>query len=317
MTVNARALVGAPTKETLAYGLFSVVETRQPTDAEGRTSRRWEAGVTWMNTCPDADTTYETCVLGNALGIPVTGMASPDPKAATAARSLWGATPFTVQVEVDCSPPGFWEQSDDVIAQVMGEAEQETVEAVFASGTVNGTANLAFPHLSGGGSLVDDSGATLQLVTANIGPTGAGVLDVVEALGRMDQALSSCVKGVGVIHVPAVLIAHLKANHLLELRDGTYYSPAGHKIAVGAGYTGANPGGVLTDGVSWMYGTGPVFMYRSRGRFIGDKKEQFDHSVDTLKRIYERTYLLGYDCCLFGVAVSTGGVITGTVNSAT
>lgn len=320
MAVNARALVSAPAKALLNYGLFSVAEMR--TDAGP--GAKWQLGVTWQNTCPDASSTYDECILGNAFGVAVTGIAEPNAKEATAERSLWGAIPFTVVVEVDCSPPGFWEQSDDVISTVFGEAEHQTVEQVFWTGVVDGTADLAFPHLAADavvldGETGDTNRATLQLVAANVGPTGGSStpLDVVEALGRLESSLSACVMGVGVIHVPTELLPHLLANHLLRLEDGVYYSPAGHKVAVSPGYLGTAPDGAATDGVQWMYGTGPVFMYRSRGRYIGDKKEAFDHSLDTLKRIYERTYVIGYDCCLFGVAVSTGGVITGAINSAT
>jgi len=314
MAVNTRAIVSAPSKERLRYGLFSVAEMRQASNP------KWQMGVEWFNTCPDAGSTYDSCILAGALG--EDDVTDPDPKEATAFRSLWGASPFTVVVEVDCSAPGFWDQADDIVSMVFGEAEHETVEEIFWTGTVNGTPNLAFPHLASASSLTDDDSipaATLQLSAANVGPTGGSStpLDVVEALGRLEEALSACVKGVGVIHVPADVLPHLLANHLLRLEDGVYFSPSGHKVAVSPGYLGTSPAGVATDGVAWMYGTGPVFMYRSRGRYIGDKKESFDHSLNTLKRLYERTYVIGYDCCLFGVAVSTGGVITGTPNSAT
>jgi hypothetical protein len=139
----------------------------------------------------------------------------------------------------------------------------------------------------------------------------------VEALGKLESALSACVKGVGVIHVPCELLPHLIAQHLLTERDGVYYTPAGHKLAISTGYLGTAPDGTSVRNVLYMYATGPVFIYRSRGRYLGDKEESFDHSLNTLKRIYERTYLIGYDCCLFTVAVSTGGVITGAPNSAT
>lgn len=316
---NTRAIVGAPRKDLLTYGLFSVAENRsEPRDANGRVDPHWKNGVTWQNVCPDAGTTYDRCIQAGSLGVEVTGIGAPSAKTATAERSIWGATPFTVVVEIDCSPPGFYTQADEIVATTFSQAEQFEVEQVFFTGTVNATANLQFPHLAAAAGLVEDvpGGATLQLVTGNVGPTGGASLDVVEALGKLEQALAACVKGVGVVHISCELLPHLVTNHLVHEQDGVLYTPGGHKLAVSAAYSGAAPSGVVQVGVQWMYATGPVFMYKSRGRYIGDEAASLDRTVDTLKRIYERTYVIGYDCCLFAVPVSTGGVITGAINSA-
>lgn len=311
--VNARANVDAPSKSPLTYGLFSVAEMRRSTDPH------WKNGVTWRNICPDAGSTYEQCVTANAAGVPVTGISAPAAKAATADISIWGATPFTVFVEVDCSAPSFWEDADRLVATTFTEAEQQEVEAIFWTGVVGGVSNLAYPHLASAGTLVESEpgGATLQLTTASLAPSGGGSLDVVEALGKLEQAMSACIHGKGIIHIRCELLPHLKANHLLEEEGGVYYTPGGHKLAVSAGYPGTQPNGVAQVGVSWMYGTGPVFLYSSVGRYLGDRKDSLVQDVNTIKRIYERTYVAGFDCCLFAVPVSTGGVITGAVNSAT
>ena len=191
---------------------------------------------------------------------------------------------------------------------------------MFQTGTVAGTPNLQFPHLAAAGTLADSTpgGATFQLQTASLAPSGTGAaLDVVEALGKMEQALGACVHGKGVIHIAAELLPHLRTNHVVDEVDGVLYSPNGHKIAASAGYTGAAPTGALQVGVSWMYGTGPVFLYKSRAKFIGSEAASLDRTVDTLRRLYERNYVIGYDCCLFAVPVSTGGVVTGVINAAT
>lgn len=316
---NTRAIVGAPAKSQLTYGLFSVAEMRaEPRDASGRVDPHWKNGVTWQNVCPDLDSTYDQCIQANSLGVPVTGLAANPTKAATAVRSTWGASPFTVYGEIDCSPPGFWDQAQEILSKTFDQAEQFEVEKVFFTGTVNTTPNFQFPHLAAAGTLVENvpGGATLQLSTGNVGPTGGGSLDVVEALGKLEQALSACVKGVGVVHISCELLPHLVAQRLVEEQDGVFYTPGGHKIAVSAAYTGAAPTGIVQVGVQWMYATGPVFVYRSAGRFVGTEVQALNRSVDTLKRIYERTYVIGYDCCLFAVPVSTGGVITGAINSA-
>jgi hypothetical protein len=309
---NSRLPVPAPAKSLLGYGLFSVAENRSdPAELRGH----WKSGVEWQNVCPDGDTTYDECVQANSLGVNVDTIDEPDPKAATAVRTQWGATPFTVFVEVDCSPPGFWDNADEIVDRTFGESEAFEVESVFLTGTVGTVPNLAFPHLAAASAL-SDGDTVLQLVTANVGPTGTGSDDIVEAFGDLEQALSACVKGKGVIHLPAELLAHAVANHLITERDGILYSPVGHKIAVSAAYTGIAPDGTSVAGVKWVYATGPVFMYRSRGAKLGNKTDTLDRSVNTLKRIFERTYVIGYDCCLFGVPVSTGGVVTGSSDSA-
>lgn len=320
MATNTRAFVGAPTKAPLTYGLFSVAEIRsEPVDSNGRVDPHWKNGVSWQDVCPDGNTTYDQCISSGALG---TDLSTPAAKAATAVRSNWGASPFTVLVEVDCSSPGYWEQADQIVATTFDQAEEFEVESTFFSGTVGGTANLQFPHLASSAGLLDVAAgnqvrATLQLVSANVGPTGGAPLDVVEAMGKLESALSTCVRGIGVIHVPCELLPHLVAWRLVEEEGGVFYSPAGHKIAVSSAYTGAGPTGVVTANVQYMYATGPVFLYRDKGKYVGDRIESLDRNVNTLKRIYERTYVIGYDCCLFTVAVSTGGIITGTPGVAT
>lgn len=313
MTVNSRVNVSPPRKEGLEYGLLSVVEDRSAS------TTKWKNGVTWQNVCPDVNSTYDTCIQGNALGVPVTGLATPPVKTATSARSNWGATPFTLKQQINCSPPGFWEDADASVEKAFDETEEVGVAEVFFSGTVGGQA-LQFPHLAASAAVVDNipGGSTLQLQTASLAPSGTGAsLDVVEALGKLEQALGACVHGKGIIHVAAELVPHLKSNHLIEERNGVYYTCNGNKVAASPGYSGANPSGFVQVGVSWMYGTGPVFLYKGRPRFIGTENESLDRTVDTLRRLFERTYVIGFDCCLFAVPVSTGGVTTGAINAAT
>lgn len=305
---NSRLNVPAPAKSLLGYGLFSVAEIRP--DLPGMRGH-WKSGVEWQNVCPDAAATYDQCVSNNALN--TDSLTEPDPKAATAERSQWGATPFTVYVEIDCSAPGFWENADEIVENTFTEAEQQTVETIFWTGTAEAS-DIVLPHLAADAGVLDGN-TVLQLPVANVGPTGTGSLDVVEAMGHLEQALSACVKGVGVIHVPCELLPHLVAWRQAYERDGVWYSPAGHKLAISAGYTGSSPAGTITRGIRWMYATGPVFMYRSRAKFVGDRTQSLDRTVNTLKRIFERTYVIGYDCCLFGVAVLTGGVVTGAVGT--
>ena len=55
--------------------------------------------------------------------------------------------------------------------------------------------------------------------------------------------------------------------------------------------------------VRWIYATPPVFGYRSDVRTF-ERETTLDRSVNTVKAVAERNYLLGYDCCLVAVPVS-------------
>jgi hypothetical protein len=60
-----------------------------------------------------------------------------------------------------------------------------------------------------------------------------------------------------------------------------------------------------------MYATGAVFYFRG-DVMVNPRAESLDRSVNTVKMIAERTYVLGWDCCHFAVQTSLGGIPTGT-----
>lgn len=301
MAINSRMIVAPPTKTPLGGGLFSVVELRPEPSAP-----QWRKGVTWQNICPEPlNSTYDICILTGA-GVTVTGEAA-SAKVATGDRLTWGATPFTVYGEVDCSPDQeWWNNGERLVRDAFTEAEQQTVETIFIGGLVDGQVSQ-FPHLTATAEVLDEQGTTLQLPVTELN-SGAST-EAILAMGAMEQALGACVMGLGVIHMPATLLAVFQSQHLITQRAGKFYSPSGHLIAASPGYTGASPTGVVAAGVHWMYGTGPVFMYKSNGRFIGPRDSMLDREVDTMAVIYERTYLIGYDCCLFGIAVDTALIL--------
>ena len=74
--------------------------------------------------------------------------------------------------------------------------------------------------------------------------------------------------------------------------------------------------GVETAGVTWMYATGSMFVYRGRPVILPIRDSQ-DRTDNTVRAIAERTYVLGWDCCHYAVPVSIGGVVTGAAGSAT
>src|SRR5215510_135416 len=300
-------LVDAPSFTPRPYGLWSVLGGN---DRSNTGDNRWRMGVTYEVWCPTAASTYDPCVaVSGVSGVGVVG--NPPAKAATFSRLQRSATPFTIYDEIDCAPVGNWEQAKARAVDALTRSEMRQVEAAFATGLTGGQVT-AYPHLAANIPLAQD-GSTLQTAATTLSSTP---VDVVEAFARLESALASCYDGVGVLHLPAAVVAIAASNFELDRRGNQLYSPGGHLIAAGAGYPGTSPAGTApATGTVWLYATGALFGYRS-DIFVHDPVAALDRSVDTVKMIAERTYLLGWDCCHFAIPVSLGGTVSGTFDSA-
>jgi hypothetical protein len=259
-------------------------------------------GITYEVVCPAASLTYDPC-----LAVTGVGSAPPPPaKAATSDTSLRGATAFTAFEEIDCSPLGFYDDAIPKATDALTRSEMYQVENAFWTGQAGGQ-QVVWPHLAAVSPLVVD-GIVMQ--TAAV--TGAGVaLDPVEGLGILESKLAACYDGVGVIHLPIELLPALKTHSLIERQGAQLRTTAGNLVALGAGYPGTGPSGQTTSGALWMYATGAVFAYRSDIRSF-PKEQSFDRNVNTVKAVAERTYVIGWDCCHFGVPITSGGEVEGT-----
>jgi hypothetical protein len=294
--VTSARLIVAPADFTpTPFGLESVVQWR---DGDSH----WQAGVEWQAICGDASTTFDECVLNNA--VTGTGIAEPEPKEGNATLSTFGATPFTVVGQVDCSAVGFYEDSTAWAEQVLLRNEMFEVERAFWTGVAGVSNDVVYPHLAADTELVDaEAGAsevTLQLAATVV----TGTATCVEvALGLLEESFADCYRGTGIIHVPIAILPLMEDGWLVTDVDGRLMTRAGNLVAVSGGYTGSGPDGALAEGVRWMYMTPPIFGYRSDVRTF-PRVETMDRSVNTVFAIAERNYLLGYDCCLHAVPVA-------------
>jgi hypothetical protein len=308
MSQSARLVVDPPVFIASPYGLLSTVDMRAETDGH------WQMGITWEDICGGMGVTLDACTTSAPA---ITGSGSIQAKAKTTSRSLWGATPFTVFAEVDCSPPDFWENREATMQMALNRFESFQVERTFWTGlapernSASGTVNGVLPHLAAAaGDVIKDNltgySVTLQQQATIV--TGAA-LNVVDALGALEGALAACLNGTGIIHVPQALAPTLAL--LLTRQGNRLLTPNGNIVAIGAGYPGTSPFGVAPAlGTAWMYATGPIFGYRSAPTMrLMDGAAPLDRSVDTVKAIIERTYVLGYDCCLFAQLVNTASFI--------
>jgi hypothetical protein len=300
---GARLLVEPPTFDLRKFGLLSVVQDRS-TAAD----QHWQNGVTWQDLCGMAGTTYSGCL--SAGTVTTTGGA----KSSNVHRSTFGATPFAVVAELDCSPVGYSDQerqADAAAALTRNEAFQ--VEGAFWTGRAGGDAGIVFPHLASAEAVVDPNitimSVTLQCAASTV--SGSVVLDVVEGLQRLEYQMAQCYSGQLTLHVPSVLGEALIQWGVIAPQGEQMLTKTGHLVALGGGYPGTSPSGVATPNVAWVYATGPVFMYRGAPetfRFY----QMLDRTNNTLKAIVERPYVLGYSCCCLGaVPLALGGDITG------
>jgi hypothetical protein len=290
---GARQIVDPPAFTNLPYGLWDAVQKPSITNPH------WQQGITWVERCPDGGTTYDEC-----LAVTGTGEAAPEPPAKTdnVPQTTRGATPFTVYAEFDCSPVGL-NDAAQAARDALARVEQQQVERAFFSGTAGGQ-TVVYPHLAADTEVTDSQGIVLQPAASPV-VTGANV-DVTDGLGRLESALDDCYGGQGVIHIPRSALPMFAAWNLAIERDGQLYTPSGNRIVVGSGFHNESPSGDPPESRTvWIYATGQVFGYRS-DVFFTQPRESLDRAENTYKMIAERTYVLGFECCLLAALVAIG-----------
>lgn len=287
---GARPIVEPPAFTPLPYGLWDTAQHPAP-------PAHWQQGVTWIDRCPVGDTTYDECIT-----VTGTGGAPPVPpaKADNVVQEFRGATAFTVFAEFDCSPVGLADAAT-VAEEALLRVEQTQVEAAFWTGVAGGQP-VVFPHLAADAEVLDDNGIVLQSA-ATIVVTGD---DVAVGLGQLEHELDQCYGGQGVIHIPRFALPTFTASLLVTDVDGQLRTQSGNLVVVSGDYPGTSPSGAEpAAGTAWIYATGPVFAYRSEV-FATQFRDSFDRAENTVKMIAERTYVLGYSCCLLAAQVILG-----------
>lgn len=303
-----RNLVLPPTFSARQYGLLSVVQARFD-----ESDQHWQNGVTYQSLCGIGGTTYnDFCVTGN-----------PAPrKSANMTTPLRGATPFTAIGRVDCSPQGYSQDERMALAfAALTNTEAWQVERTFWTGSINitggppGVTTTVYPHLAANAAVFDSTTTqSILLQSAAVPVTGTTVVDIVEGIGYLEQAMATCYNGQPVLHVPIQLIEQGFRAGIFKVNAGHIETMHGSLIAAGGGYTGSGPDGTSIPGALWVYATGQIFAYRSSA-FEPSFRESFDRSTNTVQAFAERTYVLGWDCCHFAVPVSQGGIVTGAVGA--
>lgn len=287
----ARQLIELPTTFTsLPYGLWDTIQT------PGSDGSHWQNGVTWIERCPTGDTTYDECISVTGVGAPP----EPPPKVANIEQSIRGALPFTVHAEFECSPVGL-AGAEAIASDALARVEQTQVETAFWTGTAGGQP-VVFPHLAADTEVLD--GTVVLQPVASPAVTGA---DVAQALGALEQELADCYKGQGIIHVPRAALPTLDAWNLAhDDGNGHLVTLAGNLIVAGTGYTGSGPDGTTpAEGTTWIYATGAAWGYRS-DPYVSQLPDSLDRTSNTLRMQAERTYVIGFECCLLAAHIVLG-----------
>lgn len=296
---RGRMVIGAgdPTSFTApSYGLLS---TASGLDL---TASHWKLGVVWEDVCPGADGTYDPCIATVASGDDSVPADPPQPKAPTFDRVTRGATSFTAYASIQCSPVGSWDQLSEWGRQGLLRAEEQFVENVFWTGIAEqGGPATVRPHLAANAEVFD--GEDLMQPAAVVVTAEPQVLDV--GIGMLEQAARDCYPGQATIHAPLRLGSLFAEHHNIVTRGGVAQTVVGSNIVLGAGYPGTAPDGTTDEGVSWVYATGPVFYMRDQAVQFR-REDSLDRSVNTVTIITERTYVVGFTCCLLAIPILNG-----------
>lgn len=295
-----RQIVTAPAFTPLPYGLLSVVDNPAPGDVH------WQNGIMFQAACPITlgNTTYDECVTVTGTGnvpVPPAGPAGGGLVAPTVAYQLRGATPFTAVVEFDCSTVGNTEAAR-IAENAMAQAGSWQLERAFWTGTAGGQP-VVYPHLA---ATVGVTGVSNEILQSPVVTGGAADMDIAEALGILEKRMADCFNGAGVIHVPLTALPTLDAWGLVKVNGGVLRTLGGNKVAAGSGYPGTSPTGAApAAGTTWIYGTGPVLAYQSATR-IGDMPASLNRAENTILMTGQKTFVLAWDCCHFGMLVKLG-----------
>lgn len=299
--VSRRQVIDSPTTFTpLPFGLMSVA-TMATSD-----SSHWQNGVTYRVRCNNnGNTTYDECITVTGAGDGA--VPAPPDKFGNVEMDFRGATPFTVYTKFECSPVGITD-AQKIAEDAMAQTFPWQIERALWTGNTYGeladgtpvVRQVVYPSLVATTSIVDSAGILLQspVVTGDAGD------DTVCALGFLEQSLGNCYNGVGVIHVSRRALPALLDRGLVESRGPVLYTKGGNMVAVGSGYADTGPAGAsVTQCQSWMYATGPVFVYNGQTR-VTNFTESFDRSKNTVEMLAEKTALVGWGCCHYGVRIN-------------
>ena len=270
--LTAPMFIQDPNPGTIRYGLFTVARGPLELTRHGR-----DSGFTWQSV---------TC--GTVAGYEIECLPEQAAKEDGEPPDTVSATPFAVYSRVACAVVGMTtEELQTMVSQRLSFLEQAAVERVFSEESFGQA-----PGLANNAAAVD------------VGPA----IDAVEAIAQLEDAFYAVSGTVGTIHVPHDFSPFLMSSHLIEFRNGIWYTAAGSLVSIGQ-YLGYGPNGVPpAGGTTWLYITGPVTVWRSSQAFVAPIEGSLDRATNQVDMLAEREYAVGFSCGPYAtqVALSEG-----------
>lgn len=283
---NPRQRVPGPTFAPAPFGLLSAAQVIDDQDPH------WRNGIAWEPTCSDpARATIGPCdVVDDGVGGEVLG----DPQSKRAQRGTDGESQgaaVTLFASHLCSTGGRTSEDDRTRAgTLLTNGEGRALEAVMFTGETEA------------GFLPPDETILGNAVVSSV--LLAPVVSIASAVALAEAAVVSQTGGVGVLYMGHAL-ATLAAGAQVVVRNGARLETVlGTPVVALANenvhdWAPANPG--TYEGL-WVYGTGPLVVYRQATPQVYDA---IDQTVNDRHVIAERTYAFGWDCVTIAVPVSS------------
>lgn len=230
---------------------------------------------------------YETgvCALPKSIQVEC-GPSDPTKVIETSSDFIVG-TPFIVYSELTCGTVGMTnDRARTLLMERLKAGEQAVVENVFSTQAVGQS-----PGLSDNPDVV-----TVTAVT-----TG-----VTDSLAVLEEAFYNVYGLAGTLHVPHVLAARLQEGGALRWDGRIWRTAAGTLVSIG-NYAGNEPDGdPPAAGISWLYLTGQVTIWRTPDSeiFIPPFENSINLSTNQVSMVAEREYVLTIDCAVFATAVT-------------
>jgi hypothetical protein len=134
-------------------------------------------------------------------------------------------------------------------------------------------------------------------------------LSAVGALAAVEEGLAQRIgNGIGMVHMTPGMTVLVKGALTADGND--LRTPSGHLVVADAGYAGGAPGaGAVTEGESWIYGSGPVYLETTPLLFNGAIAENYVMSTNTGTIDIQQYGILAFEPCSVVAAKVTATVI--------
>lgn len=200
-------------------------------------------------------------------------------------------TPFIVYSELTCGTVGMTQdRARTILMERLKAGEQAVVENVFSTQAVSQS-----PGLSNNPDVV------------TVAATTTGVTD---SVGRLESDFYATYGLTGTLHVPFILAQRLYQGGGLRWDGRQWRTAAGTLVSFG-NYAGNDPAGdPPAVGLSWVYMTGAVTIWRTPDSeiFIPPYEMSINRATNQVAMVAEREYVLTIDCAVFATAVTIEGI---------